>query len=104
MFDDPMSRLEFAARNQLDLNDDWRLESSAAAVHVGLEEQIQRLEADNELDDDQRWQELSVDKTTLAWLPEGMFLITMRRECDGTVERRAGFVSVEAGKPANETE
>lgn len=94
MFDDPWGQYEFNARDQLSLSDDWRLESVSSAIHVGLEEQIERLESDRDLDDDQKWQELSIDKAPMAWLPKGQLLMVMYRSVDGVIERKAGFVLV----------
>jgi hypothetical protein len=101
--DDPLADLEYKSRVQMGLTDEWRLESSAAAVHVGLEEQIERLEQDKDLYDEDRWASINVDDTPLAWLPEGYLLMTMKRVVDGEEERKAGFVNtrLEDGQSKN---
>jgi hypothetical protein len=100
--DDPLAQMEYQARVQLGVTDEWRLESSAAAVHVGLEEQIERLDQEQGLYDEDRWAALSLDAAPLAWLPQGTLLMTMKREVDGQVERKSGFVNTKANEE-NET-
>lgn len=95
MFDDPFSKFEYAARTQMDLTDDWRLVSSATAVRAGLEQELDRLDADKELDADEKWACIDMDNAPLAWLPEGLVLVTMRREVKGKVETKSGFVKVQ---------
>lgn len=94
LFDDPWSTYEYAARTQLNLTDDWRLESMASSVHAGLEREIERLELDSTLDDRQRWQALTVDSVPHACLPDGLFLVIMRYNRKDKVERRSGFITL----------
>lgn len=92
MFDDPNAKLEYQARVQLGLGDSWKLDTMASAIQVGVEEQIERLESDNELTDEERWQELDMNGTPLARLPKGLILVTMINQKDGETETKAGFV------------
>lgn len=95
MFDDPFSRFEYAARTQMDLNDDWRVESSVSAVRAGLEQELERLDANQDLDADEKWACINLENAPLAWLPPGLFLVTMRREVKGKAEIKSGFVKLE---------
>ena len=99
MFDHPQANYEFMAREQMGLGDDWRLKSIAAAVMIGLEDKIDGLEANSDLDDAERWQGLDVSGATLAWLPDGLELITMKRQVEGEVQVKAGFVQTKQGRP-----
>ena len=94
-FDDLNTKYEHLAREQLGLGEDWKLESVATAIQVGLEEQIDRLEADNEFSDGERWRELDVNGAPLAWLPKGVILVTMRSCVDGAVNTKAGFIQTQ---------
>jgi len=95
MFDDPSANYEYLAREQLKLGNDWSLESIATAVPVGIEDQIDRLESDDELDDGARWRELEVSGAPMAWLPKGLVLITMRKRDDGEIKTKACFIQVQ---------
>ena len=101
--DDPLAEMEYKARVQLGVTDEWRLESSAAAVHVGLEEQIERLDQDQGLFDEERWAAINIDAAPLAWLPQGTLLMTMKREVDGEVERKSGFVNTKVSEEGEST-
>lgn len=92
--DDPIRNYERLAREQLNLDTDWDLESVAAAIPVGVDDQIDKLDADMELDDGERWRELDVSGAPLAWLPKGLMLITMRKRVDGTISTKAGFIQI----------
>lgn len=92
--DDPVGNYERLAREQLELDDDWKLESVASAIPVGVDEQIDQLDSDMELDDGERWRELDVSGAPLAWLPKGLMLITMRKRVDGTISTKAGFIQI----------
>jgi hypothetical protein len=91
MFDDLSSKYEYLAREQLELGDDWYLESMSSAIQVGIVEQIERLDADDDLDDGSRWRELEVNDAPLAWLPKGLMLITMKHS-DGELKNKATFI------------
>ncbi|EAZ97668.1 hypothetical protein [Marinobacter sp. ELB17] len=91
----PSANYEYLAREQLKLGIDWSLESIAAAVPVGIEDQIDRLESDDELDDGARWRGLEVSGAPMAWLPKGLVLITMRKRDDGEIKTKACFIQVQ---------
>lgn len=92
MFDDPNAKLEHQAREQMKLGDAWRLESTASAVPIGIEDQLDRLGADVDLDDGERWRMLDVGRAPLAWLPKGLLLVTMRAGSGVGSEVKAGFI------------
>ena len=85
--------LETRARQQMNLDDTWRLESMASAINVGLEECIDELANNFELDDDQRWTELAERDEILAWLPKGLLLVTMTKKEQAKTERKAAFIN-----------
>lgn len=91
----PVLREEKLARQQLGLDDNWKLVTLASAVPVGLEDQIEELNDDEELSDSDRWQELDVDSAPLAWLPKGLLLVTMRNSSGDKPETRAGFIKTQ---------
>jgi hypothetical protein len=95
IIEDPNEKLERLAREQMDLNKDWALESVATAIPVGLEEQFDRLDADDELSDDERWRELDVNGAPQAWLPKGLVLITMRNRVDDKAKPKAAFIQTQ---------
>ncbi len=90
--ENPVSREEKLAREQMGLDEDWKLVTVASAIPVGLDEQIDVLENDAELSDDERWQELDVDSAPLAWLPKGLLLVTMKKGTGDSKETKAGFI------------
>ena len=65
MFDDVSSKIEYAARVQMDLDDDWRVESMATGIQAGVEDRIDELE-DSDLSDGERWRDLSIDDLPMA--------------------------------------
>lgn len=89
------AQYEYLAREQLGLGDDSKLESISTAVPVGIEDQIDRLESDDERDDGERWRELDVSGAPLAWLPKGLGLITMRQRSDGQIKTKAGCIQTQ---------
>lgn len=95
MFDDLYSQYEYQARQQLGLDDDWFLETIAAAVSVGIDDQIELLSAEVELSDGERWRELDTSKAPRAWLPKGFMLITMRKRGEGEQPTKAGFIQTQ---------
>lgn len=93
--ENPVSREEKLAREQMGLDEDWKLVTLASAIPVGLDEQIDVLENNDELSDDERWQELDVNKAPLAWLPRGYMLVTMKNTSGGEPETKAGFIKTQ---------
>jgi len=91
----PVLREEKLAREQLGLDENWKLITLASAVPVGLEDQIDELNDNEELSDSDRWQELDVDSAPLAWLPKGLLLVTMRNSSGVKPETRAGFIKTQ---------
>lgn len=83
---------EQLAREQLNLDENWRLSSIAAALPIGLEDQVDRLSADHELCDDERWQELMAHSAPLAWLPKGVIQVTMVSGSGNNRKLKAGFI------------
>lgn len=90
--DEALNRIQAFAREQMELGDEWTLNSMAAALTIGLEEVIDRLDADTDLDDGARWRELQECDTSLAWLPQGYLLVTMRRQAGGATSWKSAFV------------
>lgn len=90
--EDLHTKYETLARQQMQLDDDWQLESMASAIRADLEEQIDQIDSDGELSDGERWRELDVNASPMAWLPKGMLLITMRKKTDDKITKKAGFI------------
>jgi len=85
---------ERLAREQLNLDDQWRLKTIATALPIGFEDQIDRLDEDAELCDGERWQELAAYSAPLAWLPKGVIQVTMVSGGSDKQEK-AGFILTE---------
>ncbi len=83
---------ERLAREQLDLDSDWRLGTIATALPIGLEDKIDSLDSDNELCDSERWQELNAHSAPLAWLPKGVIQVTMVSGSGSDKQQKAGFI------------
>lgn len=92
LFDDPWSRDEYLARVQMGLDDSWRLVSLSRSIPVGLDSRIEKLEADDELDDVQRWQSIDVGGLPVASLPPGMLLAIMKQGIGDESPRKAAFI------------
>lgn len=83
---------ENAAREQMGLDETWRLKTITAAFHADLEDQIEELDQDTELTDSERWQELNLEKSPLVWMPKGYTLITMHNAQSS--ESKTGFIYI----------
>ncbi|MDY6929542.1 MAG: hypothetical protein SWN10_20870 [Pseudomonadota bacterium] len=86
---------ERLAREQLDLDSDWRLGTIATALPIGLEDKIDDLDSDGELCDSERWQELTTHSAPLAWLPKGVIQVTMVSGSGSDRQQKAGFILTE---------
>lgn len=86
---------ERLAREQLNLDSEWRLGTIATALPVGLEDKIDGLDSDDELCDSERWQELTAHSAPLAWLPKGVIQVTMVSGTGSDRQHKAGFILTE---------
>lgn len=86
---------ERMAREQLDLDSDWRLVTIATALPIGLEDKIDGLDSDGGICDSERWQELTTHSAPLAWLPKGVIQVTMVSESGSDTQQKAGFILTE---------
>ncbi len=86
---------ERMAREQLDLDSDWRLGTIATALPIGLEDKIDGLDSDGGLCDSERWQELTTHSAPLAWLPKGVIQVTMVSGSGSDRQQKAGFILTE---------
>lgn len=84
---------ERLAREQMGLDQNWSLVSVSSAVTVGLEDQVDHLDSNDDLTDSERWQELQADNLPLAWLPKGLILMEMKNMSDSSAKVKAGFVN-----------
>ena len=92
---DIQDEYERLAREQLNLDEQWRLGTIATALPIGLEGQIDRLDADNELCDGERWQELTTHSAPLAWLPKGVIQVSMVSGSGDEKKHKVGFILTE---------
>ena len=90
---------ERLAREQLNLDEHWHLEVISRALPIGLEDQIDKLEADDELCDNERWREIADYSAPLAWLPKGVIQVGMAKGSGDDRQRKVGFI-VTHGEPA----
>lgn len=72
LFNDPFSRFEFAARDQMRLEDDWEAESTTTAIRAGIEAHVKDIKTDPEINNFERWEDLDIDSLPMAALPNGM--------------------------------
>jgi len=93
LFDDPWSLQEYAARQTLNVGDNWKIRSISTGIHPSLENQLTELGNRLDLADDQKWQEIDLTSSVLAWLPNGWILVVMYNE-ENPSEEKAGFVNV----------
>lgn len=88
-------KYERLAREQLGLDSDWRLGTVATALPIGLEDRIDDLDANGELCDSERWQELTTHSAPLAWLPKGVIQVTMVSGSGSDRQQKVGFILTE---------
>jgi hypothetical protein len=85
---------ERLARQQMGLDEQWKLSCIAVALPVGMEDEIDRLSMDSELCDSERWQELASYSAPLAWLPKGILLVTMFCGEGESLREKSGFITI----------
>ncbi|MGX1201160.1 hypothetical protein [Marinobacter sp. MBR-105] len=91
----PWPAYETAARVQLALSEEWQLISVAPGIPVGYDTVVEHLD-DSNLTDESRWQQIRHFEPTIAWLPAGTFMVTMRKESEDSSELKTGFIQTQS--------